>query len=128
MRILIAEDDSICRRVLTIFFNRLGYEVKSVKNGAECFEEAIKNSYDLIVTDIDMPEMTGLECTAALRKTGSDVFIVAVTASCCWPDPREHCLGAGMNEFIAKPFDVAHLMAVLREAHRVTREKQAVAH
>jgi CheY-like chemotaxis protein len=116
MRILIAEDDYITRRVLVMFLKHLGYDITTVENGKECLDEAIRSSYDLIITDIDMPQMTGIECARQLREAGLTLPIVALSASCA-VDPRQECLQAGMNAFMPKPVPPDQLRAMLREAY-----------
>ncbi len=81
LRILVAEDDYICRRVMVILLERLGYDVDDVENGLECLEAAGKKYYDLILTDIDMPQVDGLECAECLRTSGIDSSVIAVTAN-----------------------------------------------
>jgi CheY-like chemotaxis protein len=115
MRILVAEDDYITRRVLVMFLKHLGYHVATVENGQECFDEAIRNSYDLIVTDIDMPQMSGIECARQLRHAGLTLPIVALSASCA-VDPRQECMQAGMNAFLPKPVPPDKLRAMLKAA------------
>jgi CheY-like chemotaxis protein len=116
MLILIAEDDYITRRVLVMFLKHLGYNITTVENGQECFEEAIRNPYDLIITDIDMPQMSGIECARQLRHEGLTLPIVALSASCA-VDPRQECLQAGMNAFMPKPVPPDNLRAMLKAAY-----------
>lgn len=97
---------------MVMFLQRLGYEPTCVENGLECLNEAMDRPYDLILTDIEMPEMSGAECTSELRKAGVDAFIVAVTSS----DTRAYSLSVGMNEYLAKPFDGMRLKNILQEA------------
>jgi CheY-like chemotaxis protein len=126
LRILIAEDDVLCRRVLVLFLQNLGYQANSVENGLECLREALNGCYDLILSDINMPEMDGIQCASELRKAGCDAYIVAVTASSIL-NIRDECLRAGMNGFLPKPFNGAPLKEVLRDAYRVQSVKHALA-
>ena len=73
--------------VLLMFFRGLGYKPICVENGLECLKLAQTRAFDMIFMDIDMPEMTGIECTRELRREGLDIFIVAVTASSV-PNPE----------------------------------------
>jgi CheY-like chemotaxis protein len=123
LRILIVEDDYISRRVLIILLERLGYDVDAVENGLECLECAGKNHYDLILTDIDMPRMDGLECANCLRQSGIDSQIIAVTANC--EHSRKHCLKAGINGYIVKPLSPHELMHNLRETYLSKKAKSS---
>jgi CheY-like chemotaxis protein len=125
MRTLMAEHDFMCRRVMGMFLKSLGYCPTIVENGKECLEEASRGCYDLILTDLEMPEMTGIECVGELRRLGLDVFIVAVT-SCSLPNAREFCVEAGMDGYLPKPFDGSALKTVLREAYASIKEKYAL--
>ena len=116
LRILVAEDDYITRRILMMFLRHYGYEPMSVENGLECTEEALRNTYDLIISDIDMPEMNGMECAELLRQKGVETPIIALSASVL-RDPRDECLRAGMDEFLAKPVPPDKLRSILRDAY-----------
>ena len=122
MRILVAEDDTMCRQVMKMFLETLGYCPSMVENGKECLEEATRGSFDLILTDLEMPEMSGIECARELRQRGKDVIIIAVSGASS-PHVNEHCMEAGMNGFLAKPFDGPTLKAVLRDAYASIKKK-----
>jgi len=115
LRIMIADDNYINRRVLSLLLQRLGYQIDTTENGQECLAKAMDAPYDLLLLDINMPDMSGIECTQQFRDAGRKFRIVAVTAT----DPevsRKLCLAAGMNDFIAKPVQMSELKRVLREA------------
>lgn len=115
LQILIAEDNYINRRLLLLLLRNLGYEATATENGRECLEAVLNGSYDIVLSDINMPEMNGLECTAHLRDAGFDIPIIAVTASL--PEvSRQQCLEAGMNDYMTKPVNVTELQRILREA------------
>jgi len=116
MRILVAEDDYITRRVLVMFLQHEGHQVANVENGLDCLKEAQKNPYDLILTDIDMPHMSGIDCAAQLRHAGLVIPIIALSSSAA-SDPRQDCLRAGMNEFLPKPVPPDKLRSTLRDAY-----------
>jgi CheY-like chemotaxis protein len=118
LRILVAEDNYINRRVFMMFLRHLGYHADCVENGLECLNMALQSHYDLIITDVDMPEMSGIECTRELRQAGVLSRIVAITGSRV-ENPREQCLKAGMDRFIPKPFPPEELRNVLRETHHI---------
>src|SRR5271156_1898877 len=81
LRILIADDNYINRRVLSLLLQRLGYQVETTESGHECLDAALHRPFDLLLTDINMPDMSGIECTQQIRQAGRDFPIVAVTAT-----------------------------------------------
>ncbi len=114
LRILIAEDNYINRRLLVLMLRGLGYEPIAVENGRECLQASLGGAFDLILTDLDMPEMSGTECAESLRRADVHVPIIAVTAS----DPdiaQEMCALAGINGYLSKPVDFAELRRILKE-------------
>ncbi len=115
LRILIAEDNYINRKVLLLWLHQMGYTAQSTENGMECMNEALHGNYDLILTDIDMPEMNGIDCTYNIRQAGNHVPIIAITASSPYLT-REQCLEVGMNGYMLKPISGDELRCVLREA------------
>jgi len=116
VRILIAEDQAINRRVATLQLEQLGYSADTVQNGREAAEAAVTGRYDVILMDIHMPEMDGLAATRAIRfaeqRSGSHVTIIALTANALVQD-RRACLDAGMDDYLAKPLQSDDLRAVL---------------
>ena len=128
LRILIADDNYINRRVLCLFLKRLGYEVTSTENGRECLQAVIKGNYDLLLTDIDMPEMTGLECTNRIREAKIPLYIIAITASSPVLTEEEY-LKAGMDGFMPKPVDFVALKKELQTVSlKLEAGKRAPAH
>jgi two-component system, sensor histidine kinase and response regulator len=115
LRILIADDNYINRRVLSLMLQRLGYEIMSTECGLACLDAAIKQPIDLLLIDINMPDISGVECTRRLRQAGRTFPIVAVTATDV-SEGRRECLAAGMNDYLAKPLRLEDLMVVLRKA------------
>jgi len=116
LRIILAEDNPTNQEVALNIFKNLGYNLEIVSNGKELAEAFSKNSYDLIFTDIQMPEMDGLEATALLRKKekerGKHTPVIAMTAHARRED-REACLSAGMDDYISKPFTPEWLKRVI---------------
>jgi CheY-like chemotaxis protein len=116
LRILIADDNYINRRVLSLLLQRLGYQVDTADNGRDCVASALSTTYDLLLVDVDMPEVSGIDCAEQLRRAGRKFPIVAVTAT----DPtvnRKACLEAGMTDFVSKPVSLPELKRVLRDAN-----------
>jgi len=112
LRILLAEDNPVSQELVAKMLGRMGQEVTVVADGARAVEMARTENFDLIFMDMHLPEMTGLEATAALRQAEVATPIVAMTASAMKQD-RQACLEAGMNDFLAKPIRQAQLRDVL---------------
>ena len=113
-RILLAEDNEINREVALELLNSVGLETDTAINGREVLEMVGRKAYDLVLMDIQMPEMDGLEATQALRRLPdwSSRPILAMTAN-AFNEDRQRCLDAGMNDFISKPVDPEMFFAVL---------------
>jgi signal transduction histidine kinase len=105
-RVLLAEDNEVNRRVVESLLMRRGHQVACATDGKAAVEMAGRETFDLILMDVQMPEMDGLRATAAIRESeapaGAHVPIVAMTASAMKGD-REKCLAAGMDDYLAKP-------------------------
>ena len=120
MRALLAEDNEINALLARRVCERAGCSVTVVKDGAAAVaavEQAATQSgqaFDLILMDVFMPQLDGLEATRAIKALLPECPpIVALTAN-AFADDRDRCLAAGMDDYLAKPFDVAQLQAVLQ--------------
>jgi len=114
-RILLAEDNEINTMLATTILNSAGYEVECVVNGAEAVEAARLRTFDLVLMDMQMPVMDGLQATRLIRALpapANAVPIVAMTANAMRKD-QDACLGAGMNDFLSKPIDPAAFLGVV---------------
>ncbi len=113
-RILLAEDSVANQLVATAILRRQGYSVDVANDGREAVEKFTAGGHDLILMDLRMPRMDGLEATAAIRALpgGTHIPIVAMTANVLQQDV-DRCLAAGMDDFVAKPVDKARLLDVL---------------
>lgn len=113
--ILVAEDNLINQTVILRILRRLGYDnADMAADGEECLRKFARKHYDLILMDVQMPLMDGIETTKAIRKMGSDIPIVAMTANALKGDD-EVCITAGMNDYMSKPLDIRLLASKLEE-------------
>jgi CheY-like chemotaxis protein len=115
-RILLVEDDPDTIDVMQLELEFLGYEVTVAKNGVEAVEMAISELPDLIVMDICLPKMDGLQAASLIRndlKT-KGIPILAATVNAL-PGDREKCLGSGCHGYIAKPFTHRELGAAIKK-------------
>ena len=109
--ILLAEDDLIIRKSLAYYLNDSGFSVVQVENGAEAIEEIRKSKFDLIITDLNMPYMGGLEIINLVRnELKLDTPIIVLTSSGVEKVELES-FNIGANEFVAKPFSPSVLKA-----------------
>lgn len=113
-RVLIAEDNLINQEVITGLLEPYGLELTIVENGQEAIKAVKQNSYDLVLMDVQMPVMDGLEATRQICKLGlvKQPPIIAMTANAMESDRRD-CLNAGMSDHISKPIDPARLQGML---------------
>jgi len=113
LKILIAEDDEMNQQMATMLLKRLGYEADCAANGKEVLEIVSEKKYDLILMDVEMPEMDGLETTRMIRLClNEQPVIIAMTANAMDGD-RDACLKAGMEDYLSKPVNVDELMRAL---------------
>jgi len=116
LNILIAEDNPVTQRLLADTLRHHGHRVSLAENGSEVIDVWERESYDLILMDVQMPGMNGLDTTIEIRRReknrGGHVPIIAVTANALMED-RELCLAAGMDEFLTKPFNVGAFLELL---------------
>jgi len=112
LRILLAEDNPVNQRVAVKLLEKQGHEVVVAVNGQDALDRFDRQSYDIILMDVSMPIMTGLEATHALRADGHDIPIYALTAH-ARDEERQECLKAGMNGFLSKPIQLDELNGVL---------------
>lgn len=112
--ILLAEDNQANRIVAVEILTQSGFEVDVAENGEKAVEAVQKKSYDLILMDVQMPKMDGLEATRSIRKLEQErrVPIIAMTANAMDGD-REQCLAAGMDDYISKPIERLQLISTM---------------
>jgi CheY-like chemotaxis protein len=113
LRILLAEDLLVNQKLALRLLDQMGYRADVASNGLEAIESIERQPYDVILMDVQMPEMDGLEATRQIRKLdGRQPYIIAMTANAMQGD-REMCLEAGMNFYISKPIRVLELVTAL---------------
>jgi PAS domain S-box-containing protein len=117
LRILVAEDNPVNQQVAVGLLERAGHAVRLADNGREALGLLDEEAFDLVLMDVQMPELDGLETTAAIRQrersTGRHIPIVAVTAHTMKGD-ADRCLAAGMDAYVAKPLRVPELFAAIK--------------
>ncbi len=119
LRILLAEDNTVNQQIAILVLESMGYRADIASNGLEALESVRELPYDVVLMDVQMPEMDGLEATRRIRAehaspdgSPGEVHIVAMTANAMQGD-REACLDAGMNDYLAKPIRPEELAAAL---------------
>ena len=114
--ILLAEDNKVNRRLAQTLLAKRGYRVVAAENGREAVDAYRRQSFDVILMDVQMPEMDGMEATATIRalerESGRHVPIVAMTAHAMKGD-RERCMAAGMDDYVSKPMKPQELFRVI---------------
>nr|WP_320025374.1 PAS domain S-box protein [uncultured Acetobacterium sp.] len=123
-KILLTEDDKVNQLVISRMLNECGYGVDVANNGYEAVEMIKKNTYDIILMDIQMPEMDGIEATKRIRKLNIDTPVLAITAYALHGD-REKFLAQGMDGYISKPIKVEKLV---EEIEKCINNKEKVTH
>jgi two-component system sensor histidine kinase/response regulator len=118
LRVLLVEDNRVNQVVASTLLERHGHEVVVADNGRVALDALDEAEFDVVLMDVQMPEMDGYAATAAIRQreegTGRHLPIVALTANALQGD-RERCLQAGMDGYVSKPF---HVHSLLREMAR----------
>lgn len=116
-RILIVEDEPQLQRMLELELNYEGYQVAKASDGREGLDKAVTENPDLLLLDIMLPELSGLEVLRRLRRSGNDVPVILLTARDNVAD-KVAGLDAGANDYITKPFAIEELLARIRCALR----------
>ncbi|HYF33223.1 MAG TPA: response regulator [Chitinophagaceae bacterium] len=124
LRILVAEDNLINQKIALKILSRLGYEAVLANNGKEAIEAAGQEPFDIILMDVEMPEMNGLDATKMIR-TCLEIqpVIIALTANTLQGD-RDACMQAGMDDYMSKPIEMTALLSQLEKWALVIRERK----
>ncbi len=126
LNILIAEDNLINQKLIERILHKLGYQTDTAPDGVQVLDAMVKKDYNVILMDVQMPEMNGLETTHAIRQMAiGQPYIIAMTANAMSKD-REDCLKIGMNDYIAKPMRLAEITKILKNAANYFAEKSNV--
>jgi CheY-like chemotaxis protein len=121
LRILLAEDNAVNQKLAIRLLERLGYRADLAENGLEVLEALERQPYDVVLMDVQMPELDGLDATRRIRERWSEgerPRIIAMTANAMQED-REACLAAGMDDYVAKPIRPDELAEALGRARPV---------
>ncbi len=116
-QILVAEDNPVNRRVTRLILERLGYRPDLVSTGKEALDAVLRRPYHIVLMDLFMPEMDGLQAAREIRRRlppEQQPTIVAMTAAAS-PEDRDRCLAAGMDTYVAKPIRVEELASLLEK-------------
>jgi CheY-like chemotaxis protein len=120
LRVLVAEDGKVNQQVAIRLLDRMGHAVTVVDNGKQAVEAVRRSVFDVLLMDVEMPELDGLSATRLIRASEHDwhspLPIVGVTAN----DNREECLNAGMNAYLPKPLERQSLSKMLESILRRT--------
>ena len=115
LRILVAEDNPINQKITAKLLQRAGHSVEVANDGREALAIWREQPFDLILMDIQMPEMDGLEATRIIRSgNGPQPVIIAMTANVMVGD-KDECLEEGMNDYLAKPVNLDQLVSMLKK-------------
>ena len=127
LQILLAEDNPVNQKVAIRVLDHLGYKADVVNNGLEVIQAIADKSYDLILMDIQMPEMDGLEASKYIRQQElalqrPQLAIVAMTANAT-ADDQHRCSDAGMSDYISKPIQIDKLRTILQKYKSLKTQK-----
>lgn len=123
MNILLAEDEKQLSRALVTAMQATGYHVDPAYNGQEAVDLAGQRAYDVIILDIMMPKLNGIEALKQLRQTGNKTYVIMLTAM-AEIDDKVTGLDAGADDYLTKPFSLKELLARLRSLERRIEDYQ----
>ncbi len=130
LNILLVEDNPVNQKLALKLLEKAGFKAEAAGNGRQALAALAKTGYDIVLMDVQMPEMDGFEATRQIRSPGSgvlnpDVYIIAMTAHALKGD-RERCMAAGMNDYLSKPIEPSQLYeAIGKLAGGSTRKSAA---
>jgi CheY-like chemotaxis protein len=128
LRVLLAEDNQVNQRIALAMLKRLGHRAVMVSNGQAAVEQTERERFDVVLMDVQMPEMSGLDAATAIRRreryTGESLPIIALTAHAMEGD-KERCLAAGMTAYLSKPLTLDALRTALDAVATAVLARQA---
>jgi two-component system, sensor histidine kinase and response regulator len=129
LHVLLAEDNAVNQKLAARLLERRGHQVTVTANGREALAALDRENFDVVLMDVQMPEMDGFEATAAVRgrerNTGRHLPIIAMTAHAMRGD-QERCLASGMDGYISKPIRAQELISLLERFSVVTSNLEVV--
>lgn len=126
LQILVAEDNPVNQTLIMMVMKKLGFTPDLASNGVNALEALVSKSYDIILMDVQMPEMDGLETTRVIRQQSNhQPVIIAITANAMQED-KEACTEAGMDDYISKPIQLEKLVLVLEKWATIIKQKTEV--
>jgi signal transduction histidine kinase/DNA-binding response OmpR family regulator len=128
LRILLAEDNAVNQKLALRLLSQMGYRADVAANGLEALESVKRQPYDVVLMDVQMPEMDGLEATRRIRSEGSPhgrPRVIAMTANAMQGD-REACIAAGMDDYVTKPIRVDALVQALESVQPTSRPEPRI--
>jgi signal transduction histidine kinase/CheY-like chemotaxis protein len=126
MNILIAEDNPVNQTLISMVMKKLGYVADMAVNGVKALEALNKKQYDIVLMDVQMPEMDGIEATQQIRQQLHYQPVIAAVTANAMQDDKEACLKAGMDDYISKPIQLEKLMLLLEKWGKKIKTQQAV--
>jgi len=126
LKILLAEDNELNLQLMTLMFEQLGFQFETAKNGMEALEKVKEEEFDVVLMDVQMPVLNGLETTRKIRELGNrdDLVIIGLSAN-VFEEDQKLAIEAGMNDYLTKPIRLAVLADKLEYYFRKTREKRS---
>lgn len=124
LRILLAEDNDLNLQLMTLMFQQLGFQFEVARNGAEVMKKVKEQQFDVILMDVQMPVMNGLEATREIRKMeGTEQTIIIGLSANVFEEDQKKAMESGMNDYLTKPIRLAALADKLEYYYRKVREK-----
>jgi len=112
-RILVVEDDRLSQKVTLLMLRRLGYRADAVSNGVEALKAIERQPFYLVLMNVRMPLMDGMETTRQIRRIWKDKQKIIALTALAYPGAREKCLACGMDDYVSKPVTLDQLAEVL---------------
>jgi CheY-like chemotaxis protein len=115
LKVLVAEDNVLNQKLIQRIMGHLGYQIDIVENGREAIQKSANQNYDIIMMDVQMPDLNGIEATRSIReRDGHQPIIIAMTAGASTED-QEACIQAGMNDYITNPISQIKIRQLIHQ-------------